>query len=103
MNKSLDKYRESSLQKLDEFMFPLPIGHEDVDKAARHILRVCRLSEHRSGDDNPLVLLESETELRAAETLQDRGFGKVELRKTGVKDKHGRFEIGWIFVGGNND
>jgi len=99
MTTKIDKYRGAPIQRLDEFMPPLPKGHGDIDIAARHILRNCRLSEHAREGNSPLIFLENETELKAAETLQDRGFGHVELRKTGAIDRFNRFEIGWIFIG----
>jgi hypothetical protein len=57
MTKTLEKYRGAPIQKLNEFMEPLPSGDGDTDKAARHILRTCRLSEHTQGDDQPLIFL----------------------------------------------
>jgi hypothetical protein len=60
----------------------LPPGDGDIDGACRAILRQCRLGETDIAldcEDVPVVELETETELRAAETLEDRKFGHVEL------------------------
>jgi hypothetical protein len=91
--------RDNSFLALNEYFKPIESGDGNEDAAARSILRLCRLSESRQqGGGRAVIQLENETELRAAETLQDRGFGHVELGKTGQKDRFGRSEMGWVFV-----